>query len=57
MTRLHRAGTLITVTTAAEQSAYAAAIPLHPAGEAQGVMLKLRMLVTRGEIGVRDSCE
>src|SRR5262249_12790805 len=45
-------GTLITVTTAAEQWAYAAAIPLHPVGEAQGVMLKLRTLVTRGEIGV-----
>jgi len=45
-------GTLITVTTAAEQWAYAAAIPLHPTGEAQGVMLKLRTLVTRGEIGV-----
>jgi hypothetical protein len=45
-------GTLITVPTAAEQWAYAAAIPLHPTGETQGVMLKLRMLVTRGEIGV-----
>ena len=44
--------TLITVTTAAEQWAYAAAIPLQPSGHAQGVVLQLRARVTRGEIGV-----
>jgi len=40
------------VTTAAEQWAYAAAIPLQPSGNVQGVVLKLRTRVTRGEIGV-----
>jgi 2-polyprenyl-3-methyl-5-hydroxy-6-metoxy-1,4-benzoquinol methylase len=44
-------GTLITVTTAPQQWAYAAAIPLHPSGDSWGVVLKLRAQVTRGEIG------
>ena len=45
-------GTVITVTTAPQQWAYAAAIPLHPSGDSWGVVLKLRAQVTSGEIGV-----
>jgi 2-polyprenyl-3-methyl-5-hydroxy-6-metoxy-1,4-benzoquinol methylase len=44
-------GTLITVTTAPQQWAYAAAIPLHPSGDSWGVVLKIRAQVTSGEIG------
>ena len=40
--RTHPRGALITVPAAAEQWAYAAAIPLHPSSASQGVVMQLR---------------
>jgi hypothetical protein len=41
----------LSVTTAPEQWAYAAAIPVHSPAERKGVVLKIRARVGRGEIG------
>jgi hypothetical protein len=42
---------VLSVTTAPEQWAYAAAIPVHSPAERKGVVLKIRARVGRGEIG------
>jgi hypothetical protein len=42
---------VLSVTTAPEQWAYAAAIPVHSPAEAKGIVLKIRARVVHGEIG------